>query len=188
MNSKELAIDFLEIAEINLLMSIKGMNPNNLLNVPHSELNPISWIFGHCTSHMDFVNSLFSNERKFTEEQRKYFSFGVDKEEVKAGFSYSFKEIVENYMELSKSCFKALENLPEEKYNDIISEKSENETLLQNIQRISLHYMGHSGQIVMIRRAFEGKNWAFVGGISKKLRKKLKDSWMEWWEENKEDF
>jgi hypothetical protein len=137
---------------------------------------------------MDFLHSLFTNSRKFTKEQRKYFSFGVDKDVIKAGFPYSFKEIINCYLELSKSCFKILNEFPEEKFSTIISEKSETESLFQNIQRISLHYMGHTGQIVMIRRVLEGPNWSYVGGISKKLRVKHKESWLEWWEENKKDF
>ena len=188
MNCKELAIDFLEIAEINLLMSIKDLKPENITKTIHPELNPISWIVGHCVSHMDFLKSLFTNDRKLTKEQRKYFTFGVEKEVIKAGFPYSFKEIIELYLELSESCFKILKEFPEEKYDTIISDKSEVENLYQNIQRISLHYMGHTGQIVMVRRALEGPNWSYVGGISKELRKKYKNSWIDWWEKSKNDF
>jgi len=188
MNCKELAIDFLEIAEINLLMSIKDVKPENITKTPHPEMNPISWIFGHCVSHMDFLHSLFTDSNRFTEEQRKYFTFGVDKDTIKAGFPFSLKEIIECYLDLSESCFKILKEFPEDKYDTIVSDKSKAENLFQNIQRISLHYMGHTGQIVMIRIALEGPNWSYVGGISKELRKKYKNSWLKWWEENKSDY
>ncbi|MHA1222903.1 MAG: hypothetical protein ACTSSG_11560 [Candidatus Heimdallarchaeaceae archaeon] len=40
----------------------------------------------------------------------------------------------------------------------------------------------------MTRRAFEVPNWEFVGGLSKKQREELRDHWIEWWEEKKNQF
>ncbi len=188
MNRKELAIELLEIADINLLMSIKGLNPKNLTKQIHHETNPISWIFGHCVRHMDFNLSLLTGTRKMSQEQHEYFSLGVDKEIIRKGFPFSFKEIVEIYLELSRIYFDKINNLSTNELNSIPSELSKAETILETIYRISLHYMSHQGQIVMIRVALEGPNWIFVGGILSSKRDELMREWLKWWEKNKRDF
>ncbi|MFW9975477.1 MAG: hypothetical protein ACFFDQ_09450, partial [Candidatus Thorarchaeota archaeon] len=62
------------------------------------------------------------------------------------------------------------------------------ENLLQSIQRIAFHYMGHVGQIVLIRRALGNPGPTFVGGISSIGREKIREKWNAWWKENKETF
>jgi hypothetical protein len=62
------------------------------------------------------------------------------------------------------------------------------ETLLQSIQRIALHFMGHVGQIVLIRRALGNPGPTFVGGVSLIGRDKIKQKWNTWWSDSKQDF
>ena len=45
--------------------------------------------------------------------------------------------------------------------------------------------MGHTGQIVMIRRMLDNPFWAFIQGVFKEDREKFREEWLAWWEENK---
>ena len=137
---------------------------------------------------MDFNLSLLTGIEKMSKEQHEYFSIGVDKEVIRQGFPFSFRDIVETYLEISEIYFKMIKELPLEKLNVIPVESKNRESILDMIYRVSLHYMSHQGQIVMIRVALEGPNWIFVGGMLDSNRKELKKEWLNWWEENKENF
>ncbi|MHA1557672.1 MAG: DUF1572 family protein [Candidatus Heimdallarchaeota archaeon] len=188
MDLKELAISTLEIAEINFLMSFIEINPENIIEPIHPEINPIVWIIGHCISHMDWYLSLFTGERILTENQSVYFAYGASKDKIKEKFPFSFREILDKYVQISGYFFKCLKNLPEEKFHQEISKENGEESLFQKIQRITLHYMGHTGQITIIRRALGDKSWGFVSGIKRDDREKYMKKWIKWWEENKMKF
>ncbi len=188
MDLKELAISTLEIAEINFLMSYIEINPENIIKQIHPEINPIVWIVGHCISHMDWYLSLFTGERILTETQREYFAYGVSKDKIKGKFPFSFVEIMDKYLHISGDFYKCLKDLPEEKFHQEISKENGEETLFQKIQRISLHYMGHTGQITIIRRAHGNQPWGFVSGMKRDEREKYMEKWIEWWEENRMKF
>ncbi len=188
MDLKELSISTLEIAQINFLMSFKGINPESISKRIHIEINPISWIIGHCISHMDWYLSLFTGERIYSEKQQKYLAYGASKEDITEKLPFSFREILDKYLLISKSFFEYLKGFQEEKFHQITSQENGGETLIQKIQRITLHYMGHTGQIVIIRRALGVSSWSFVSGIKKEERQKYMKEWIKWWEENRMKF
>ena len=47
MMTKSLVIEFLEIAEANLLNSLLKLRPEDVYKQAHPEFNSIAWIFGH---------------------------------------------------------------------------------------------------------------------------------------------
>ncbi|MCK4568355.1 MAG: hypothetical protein KAU48_13700, partial [Candidatus Thorarchaeota archaeon] len=62
------------------------------------------------------------------------------------------------------------------------------ETLETSIQRISLHFLGHVGQIVLIRRSLGNPGSSFVGGLHPRVRKQMHEEWTSWWSESKSRF
>ena len=188
MDLKDLAISTLEIAEINFLMSFIEINTENIIKQIHPEINPIVWIVGHCISHMDWYLSLFTGERFLTETQREYFAYGVSKDKIKGKFPFSFREVMDKYLQISGDFYKYLKNLPEDKFHLEISKENGEETLFQKIQRIALHYMGHTGQITIIRRALGNQPWGFVSGIQRVEREIYMEKWTEWWDKNRLKF
>jgi hypothetical protein len=197
-SAKENAITAVEIAETNFLMALKGIKSEDIAKQVHPEVNTIAWIVGHLVSHMDSYLSIFTGKRFFSEEQRKYFAFKSPKRTMKEGFPHSFVEIIDNYLEISENYFKQLKELPEEKFDEIPPIKGFTETYLNLLHRISLHYLGHVGQIVLIRRMIgletieiwkdKEDGWSFVAGISQEERKKRKEKWLQWWKQARSDF
>jgi len=185
-SSKEVLIETFEIAEINFLQSFKGIKTKIVSQQFRDDVNHIAWIIGHCISHMDLYLSVFSKERKLTDKQRKYHAYGVSKNEVEQ-FPFSFKELIDIYLSISEEFIEKLKSLSEEDFSRI-KFPDNNENLRQLMQRITLHYMGHSGQIVLLRRIFDDPFWSFVGGVSEKNRNKFRKEWIEWWEENKKAY
>ncbi|MCG3223879.1 MAG: hypothetical protein H7647_05400, partial [Candidatus Heimdallarchaeota archaeon] len=112
MDLKELAISTLEIAEINFLMSFIEINSENIIKQIHPEINSIVWIIGHCISHMDLYLSMFTGERILTETQREYFAYGASKDKIKEQFPFSFREILDTYIQISEYFYKYLKDLP----------------------------------------------------------------------------
>ncbi len=189
---KEYAMDLLEIADCNLLLSIINLEKEQVMKQIKKDVNPIAWIFGHCASHMDFIcGELCQGYRKLSEKEGACYSFGVSKEAIEEGLPTSFKELVESYLLIRKDAFDYLYKLPEEKFRHVPEAdagKNTNESILQSIQRIALHFMGHMGQIVMLRRAIGNPGYGFVAGMTKENREKRITQWMNWWEENKDKF
>jgi hypothetical protein len=185
-SSKELLIETFEIAEINFLQSFKGINPGIVSKQFKQDVNHLAWIIGHCISHMDSYLSLFNRERKLSDNQRNYHAFGVSKDEI-TKFPFSFRELIDVYLIISEDFLKAIKELPEGNYSEFIHPEN-GENLKHMLQRITLHYMGHTGQIVLLRRMFNDPYWSFVGGIDENKRNKLRNEWIEWWEENKANF
>lgn len=189
---KETTIELLEIAEVNLLISFYGLEPDQINKQSKPEINPISWIYGHCISHMDFIyGELCQGSRLLPKEVSKLVSYGATKESIAKGLPISFKELVEYGLKIKERTYNYLQNLPEEKYHKTPEkdvEKKTNESVVKSTQRVALHFMGHMGQIIMIRRILGDKGGGFVGGMAEENRVTIKEKWTEWWEENKEKF
>jgi len=189
---KELSITLLEIADCNLLLSTIGLEKEQVLKQIDEEVNPIGWIFGHCASHMDYIfGELCQGKHSLTEEESKCYAYGVSKDKVNEGLPTSFKDLIEKYLKIREKAFDYLKKLPEEKFREVPEAdagKQAKESVMQAIQRVALHYMGHMGQIILIRRSIGNPGFGFVAGMSKENREKRIAQWMKWWEENKEDF
>jgi hypothetical protein len=189
LSAKSIAIDTLEIAETNLLHSFIEIRPEDVHKQAHPELNTIMWILGHCISHFHQVLCGKCQESEIlSEDIEHYFRFGTTKEEIsKTKTPLTFSSLIDKYLKISASGFSYLQTLKDDDFEEVIFPEYE-ETLLQSIQRISLHFMGHVGQIILIRRALGNPGPTFVGGISSIGREKIKQNWNEWWSENKNDF
>ncbi len=168
-HGKKQLIEILEVADINFLMSIKNLDKEDVTEQIQLGTNTIEQIFRHCVRQMD-----------------KYLA--KDTKAKLVGPEESFGRCVELYLEISDGFFNLVKRTPEEDY---IKPIDKGEKLGTIIQRISLHFMGHLGQIYLIRRAL-GKelpsSYSFVLALSESSRRKLKKEWTIWWEENKSNF
>ncbi|MCG3226212.1 MAG: hypothetical protein H7645_04775 [Candidatus Heimdallarchaeota archaeon] len=166
---KKQLIEILEIADVNLLMSIKDLDPEDVEKQIQFDINSIKRIFGHCVNQMD-----------------KYLSKATKKRMIKS--EESFGKYVELYLQISEEFLELIKKTPEEDYNKPIDKGEKLGTI---IQRIALHYMGHLGQIYLIRRSI-GREisgaYSFVLALSESSRKKLKKEWLTWWNENKKSY
>ncbi|MFX0084719.1 MAG: hypothetical protein ACFFAU_03515 [Candidatus Hodarchaeota archaeon] len=189
MNLKTFAIETFEIAEWNVLKGIFRLKPKDFEKQITPTLNPIRWIIGHLTMHMDTIfNYLCLGERKLSQNFRDYFTSGIEREDER-DFPVSYKELVDYFLEFSNISTKYLYNLSEEKFNELPenNDKKNAETLCELIQRISLHFLGHTGQIYLIKREL-GKGGYFVTGVKKKQRDASRIKWLNWWNANKDKY
>ncbi|MHA1532129.1 MAG: DinB family protein [Candidatus Heimdallarchaeota archaeon] len=189
MSLKKYAIESLEIAQWNVLKAIFRLQPEDFEEEIKPNFNPINWILGHLTIQMDYYfNYLCQGKRIVTEAFLQYYHPSrVDVEEI-TDFPLSIKELIDTFLEVSESSFNYLNKLPEEKFNEL-PEHNENNTELVSelLQRVSLHFLGHTGQIIWIKKHL-GKRGAFVMGIKKKQRDDSRIKWLQWWNENKEKY
>ena len=186
---KKSAINLLRTAEVNLLNSFKGIKPEEVERRTQPEFNNVSWIVGHCFVHFHMVLSLTCQDtRLFSKDVMHYFRYGTTKEEIDTvNPPFSFKELVDEYLEVSRRGFSYLESLDEDAYSEVLFPEI-NETLEESLQRIALHYLGHVGQIVLIRRALGNPGPTFVGGIQEPDYIRMLDAWISWWNESKGGF
>jgi hypothetical protein len=94
-------------------------------------------------------------------------------------------------LEIGDQTFAYLQNLPEEEFRYLPAKTTtkSKESLLTNSQRMALHFMGHMGQIRVIRRVFNNKaRGYFVTGIDPTYRKQVKQRFIDWWDTNKSKF
>ncbi|MFW9922856.1 MAG: DinB family protein [Candidatus Thorarchaeota archaeon] len=191
-NEKELSIDFLEIAEFNLFLSLYDLKPAEIRKQVSPEINHIYWIFGHCITHMDSVFCFECQDfRIFNENELKYFGYGTKKEDIMKDEPLTYVELIDKFLELSKKTKKYLAELPAEKFR-IPPEKNQSENVVEplysSIQRVALHIMGHMGQIIMIRRLLGNPGKSFVAGIDREQRRKNFINLENWWKENKSKY
>ena len=189
MSLKKYAIESLEIAQWNVLKAIFRLKPEDFEEQIKPIFNPINWILGHLTIQMDYYfNYLCQGKRIVTEVFLQYYHPPrVDVEEI-TNFPLSIKELIDTFLEVSESSFNYLNNLPEEKFNKLPEHNENNtETVSELLQRVSLHFLGHTGQIIWIKKHL-GKGGAFVMGIKKKQRDDSRIKWQQWWNENKEKY
>ncbi len=186
MNLKTFAIETFEIAEWNVLKAIFRLKPKDFEKQLTKNLNPIRWVIGHLTIHMDTIfNGLCLGERKLDKDFRDYFILGPDRAKQR-DFPLPYKELIDKFLEFSKISFDYLNNLPEEEFLEVPEHNTGNntETVAELIQRISLHFLGHTGQIYQIKRVL-GKGGTFVMGVKKKNREESRAKWLTWWNKNK---
>ena len=187
--SKETVIEVLEIAECNLLYSFKGLRPDEIYSQVNPELNHIAWIFGHCAVHLHWIVDLeYQKKRTYSEEVCHYYRYGTTKDEILSDTPpINFYDLVEKYLEISQSSFAYLNSVDDEAiYVDFPVEPKE--SLYQTLNTVALHYMGHMGQIVMIRRALGNPGPSFVDGVTKSRRDVVMKEWNEWWAQERNAF
>ncbi|MHA1989675.1 MAG: DinB family protein [Candidatus Hodarchaeales archaeon] len=189
MNLKTFAIETFEIAEWNVLKAIFRLKPKDLEKQITPNLNPIRWIIGHLTMHMDTIfHHLCLGKRELSPEFRNYFAKGVEREKTK-NFPISYKNLIDQFLKFANTSISYLYELPEAKFLELPENNDENnaETISELIQRISLHFLGHTGQIYSIKREL-GKGGSFVSGVKKKNREESKIKWEKWWNSIKERY
>ena len=189
MNKKEYAIDTLELAQWNVLRSIMRLKPEDLEYKLTPNHNPIRWILGHLIWQLDLIfNRWCQGLSKLSEEQREYFTSGAEGFEERP-FPFTLRLLIDTFLDISEASFEYLRGLPEEEFNKppAMCKKKDDETIYELIQRASLHFLGHTGQIYWIKRGL-GKGGYFVTGVRKKGREESRKKWMKWWNDTKEEF
>jgi len=186
---KESAIDLLRIAECNLLFSFKDIKPEEVNERINPEFNSISWILGHCFSHFHMILCTTCQETNLlSEDATHYYRYGTTKQEIDSiETPMTFEELVDTYLDISTSGFSYLKQLDETHFGQVIFPEID-ETLEKSVQRLSLHFLGHVGQIVLIRRALGNPGSSFVGGVQLKRRKTMMEEWTSWWQTSKRKF
>lgn len=185
----EMAIEAVEIAECNLLQSFKTITPDQVYSQIMPELNSIGWIFGHCAVHYHWIVDLtYQAKRTLSNEVCQYFRYGTTKDEILQNDPpIRFRDLVDGYLTISKSSFEYLRRIGEDViYRDFAPEPDN--SLLQTLHRMAFHFMGHMGQIVMIRRALGNPGASFVDGHTKSRRDTILKEWNEWWTANRNGF
>jgi hypothetical protein len=188
-NIKKDCINLLATSECHLLQSLIAIRTEDVYRQVQPEVNHIGWIFGHCAVHLDWVFSLLTEgERAFSEEVCHYYRYGATKSEIlDEGPPISFSDLMDSYLRVSGAFFKFLAEIEETVlYKDFPGESGED--LIQTILRVSLHFMGHAGQIVLIRQALGNPGPSFVSGVTEQARKHLMPEWHDWWRSTKEMF
>ncbi|MHA2142848.1 MAG: DinB family protein [Candidatus Thorarchaeota archaeon] len=188
MGLKDYAIDTLDIAEWNVLRAIMRLKPADLEYQITPELNPIQWILGHLTWQLDRILNQLCQGKTRLEPSWEDFATGAEKMNPKE-FPVSHRDLIDAFLEVSKASFDYLRSLPEEKFHELPEQNmdSNTETVGELIQRISLHFLGHTGQIYWIKKEL-GKGGYFVTGIKKKQRADSRRKWLAWWNKNKEKY
>ncbi|MHA2374553.1 MAG: hypothetical protein ACXAB9_00200 [Candidatus Thorarchaeota archaeon] len=186
---KDYAIYLQEVAECNLLNSLKGIQPEDVYKQIKPELNHIGWIFGHCAVHFHWViNQVYQKKRTYSEDVSQYFRYGTTKKEILSEKPpITFRKLVDEYLRISESSFEYLRSVNEEVFHQGFPAVPK-ETLLQTIKRMALHFMGHTGQIVMIRQALGNPGPSFVDGVTKLNRESVLADWQDWWKSQRMKF
>jgi hypothetical protein len=125
---------------------------------------------------------------QLTKEQRDYFASGAPGY-IEKQFPFSLKKLIDTFLEISESTFQYLTELPEEKFNQppAMSKKKDDETIFELLQRVSLHFLGHTGQIFIIKKEL-GRGGYFVTGVRRKGREDSRKKWMKWWRDNSKKY
>ena len=189
MNMKEYSIDTFDIAQWNVIRSILKLKPSELEYQITPNLNPPIWVIGHLTWHMDAIfNQLCQGRSALDTKSRKGFAFNSPKINLE-DYPLSKMKMIDNFLSISKSSFEYLRFLPEEKYDKMPEYNADGntETVRELLQRISLHFLGHTGQIYLVRKEL-GKGGYFVIGVKKKQRDDSRKKWHKWWDENRENY
>jgi hypothetical protein len=182
-------ITLLRVAETNLLYCFKDMKPDEVHKRVHEELNSVSWILGHCFGHFHLVLcDTCMKSKMLSKDMLHYFRYGTTKEEIDSTkFSCTFEELVDEYLKMSETGFDYLKSLKDEDYQQLLFPKVD-ETLEKALQKMALHYLGHVGQIVLIRKHLGNPGYSFVGGFHMKELRWMRNGWNSWWEATKQDF
>ena len=101
------------------------------------------------------------------------------------------RQDVDGLLAIGDETFAYLQELPEEAFRHLPAKTTtrSKESVLTNVQRMALHFMGHMGQIRVIRRMLNNKaRGYFVTGIDPTYRKQVKHRFIDWWDANKAKF
>lgn len=186
---KDYAIDTLELAQWNVLRAIMRLKPKDFQYQITPNLNPIRWILGHLIWQMDYIfNRICRGTSQLTKQEMEHFTSGAEGVSERE-FPYSLKHLFDTFLAISKSTFQYLRDLPDEKFDEVpaMGETKNVETIYELLQRVSLHFLGHTGQIYLIKKDL-GKGGYFVTGVRKKGREDSRKKWFKWWNENKDEF
>ncbi len=188
-SAEEMCIAAVEIAECNLLQSLKGLSSNQIYSIASPQLNSIGWIFGHCAIHYHWVvNLTYQDSRFFSEEICDYFRYGQTKDEIQSHKPLlSFRELVDTYLEMANCNIEYLRGLDSSAFHQAFKGNPV-ESLLQTLHRMAFHYLGHMGQIVMLRRLLGTPGPSFVDGVTQSGREGILKEWAEWWEKHDLEF
>lgn len=105
MNLKTFVIETFEIAEWNFLKAIFRLKPKDLEKQITSNLNPIRWVIGHLTIHMDTIfNDLCLGERKLNRDFRDFVKMRPDRAK-RRDFPVSYMELIDMFLDFSKTSF-----------------------------------------------------------------------------------
>ena len=178
---KSVLIDTFELVETNFLLSFKGIKPENLLVKAQSNVNNIFTIIVHCCFHMDGIVKSIDGKRMMDTSLVPYL-----KNEIEAP-PLSFKEVMNSYLKMSTRFKAILEEIPHDKYPELETPESREE-IYKWLQRITLHYMGHTGQISTLKRIIEDDAHYFMQGVSDDDRKRIRGDWINWWNANQDDY
>ncbi len=189
MSLKEFASDTFDLAQWNVQRAILRLKPEDLMYQITHQTNPISWILGHLTWHMDLIfNRACQGKSQLTPEEREPFTTGATRIDLNQ-FPLSMRDLIENFLKVSDSSLQFLRQIPDENINKLpdFNFGGNTETVGELIQRISLHCLGHVGQIYIIKKEL-GKGGYFVTGVKKNQREDSRIKWMKWWEDNKKNY
>ncbi len=189
MDFKTFVIETFEIAEWNVLKAIFRLKPEDLEKQITERLNPIRWVIGHLTIQMDTIFNGFCYGKELLDEDfRNYFAMGPDRM-TKIEFPVSYAELISRFLEFFQSSRDYLYCLPVEKFTNVPEHntKKNKETIAELVQRVSLHFLGHTGQIYQIKRELN-KSGTFVMGIKKKNREDSRAKWLKWWNKSKKEY
>ncbi|MHA2077624.1 MAG: DinB family protein [Candidatus Thorarchaeota archaeon] len=182
-------MDLLRTAETNLLYSFMNVQPDEVNLRTQKEFNSIAWIVGHCAVHFHMVLCLTCQDtRLFSKDVMHHYRYGTTKVEIdRAESPFTFEELIDEYLGVSDTGFSYLKSLDEDAFGEVHFPEI-NETLQQSLQRIALHYLGHVGQIVLIRKALGNPGASFVGGVQECDRIEMREEWNTWWKAEKQRF
>lgn len=169
-------LSIFDIAEINLLMSIKGLSDEEARKKVLKEVNSILVIFLHCAKQLEKYLSKFTQEIIYPK--------GNASKLVENG--YTLGQAIEGYLQISAEFVRRVHALEEEKLLEPIDK---GEKLFKIIERVSLHFCGHMGQISLLRKLLDNSiegGYTFIKAMSKLTRDKLRKEWKQWWLENKD--
>ncbi|NHJ38918.1 MAG: DinB family protein [Asgard group archaeon] len=191
-NIKEIAIDILDIAQLNLLNVLVGLNPNDVYLRIGKFSNNIDWIIGHCTGHIDFIMNQFYQKSPFmTEEQKLFYAYNAPKELILQKPPQKFGVLLDLFIKITENFINLLLELTEDDFRKRPKNSPPTdlgETLFEIIQKISYHILGHVGQITLIRNLIDKKGASFIAGIYPPYRENVREKCEKWWIENKEKF
>ncbi|MHA2171097.1 MAG: hypothetical protein ACXAB7_14480 [Candidatus Kariarchaeaceae archaeon] len=178
---KDGLIDTFDIVETNFLLSFKGIQPVNLLKKPQPNVNTIFYIIVHCCFHMDGIVRSVDGKSMLDPTLLAYVKNEIQEPPI------SFNIVINSYLKISSRFKEILHDIPAENYLNRETGESREE-IYRWLQRITLHYMGHTGQISTLKRILEDDAHYFMQGVTDDSRKKIREEWDEWWNANQQNY
>ncbi len=194
--AKEVALASLEIALHNLLLALRGLKPETAAHhiAVREEGNSIRWIVAHLGQQLErhFLRWCQGISILSDEAMRPY-RFGISKADAKAG-EMPFRDAADYYLKVADATLRYLGDVPPEALRrvpegSVGTGRPNTHTLLELIERNTLHLLGHAGQIFIIRRVLgDPAPGPFVTGMTAEERAKGRQEWNAWWAEHKGSY